>query len=501
MPTRSGGRIARQLQGFEGVTAIYARISEAPDVGDDQDHAESGGVTRQLIDCRALAARRQWSNTKEFVDDDISASKYSRKRRPAYRDMLERVRAGEVTRIVCYHLDRLYRQPKELEELIELVEDGRVEVVTVYSGDVDLSNSDGVFVARILVNVAAKSSDDTSRRLRRTWDAYRADGRQKPGRRAFGWVDKKTSDPIEAAAIVDGIDRVLAGEALVDVARAWNKHGLRPPTAPLWSTSAVKVVLTNPRHIGLLTHNGDVIGDGDWKPIIDRDRFERAGAVIASRQLTRRGAPRADYWLTGVVFCGRCGLTLYHRDRQRLGRVGVCAQRPDVDGVGTVGCALSVRAERLEATVQTALFEHVDEMTLVDLAVQPGGQDSEIVLELATIEARQAELGGLFAGGLNARAFKSASEDLDKKAAALRKRLEGVRVGNVLGAYVGHRRALARAWHDEQSPLPPSRKREIVVAALGRVTVNSHPEDVPRARWTPERVQYGNPAEEPNARS
>jgi DNA invertase Pin-like site-specific DNA recombinase len=66
-------------------------------------------MDRQLKDCRALAIPNGWVRLQEFVDNDISAPKYSRKRRPAYRDMLERVGSDEVTRIVCQHIDRLYR--------------------------------------------------------------------------------------------------------------------------------------------------------------------------------------------------------------------------------------------------------------------------------------------------------------------------------------------------------------------------------------------------------
>ena len=54
----------------------------------------------------------------EYVDPSISA--FSGKPRPHYAEMLEAVRAGEIDRIICWKLDRLYRRPRELEDLIDL---------------------------------------------------------------------------------------------------------------------------------------------------------------------------------------------------------------------------------------------------------------------------------------------------------------------------------------------------------------------------------------------
>ena len=68
----------------------------------------------------------EWGQPVEFVDNDISAWR-SGTRRPRYQAMLEAVRTGELGRIVVYHVDRLYRQPRELEELIDLADAGQVE--------------------------------------------------------------------------------------------------------------------------------------------------------------------------------------------------------------------------------------------------------------------------------------------------------------------------------------------------------------------------------------
>jgi site-specific DNA recombinase len=88
-------------------SAIYARIS--------QDRTgEAFGTRRQVSDCQAEADRRGWPVAEVYVDDDIAA--HSGKPRPPYQRMLDDIRDGHIDAVIVYHLDRLHRRPKELEE-------------------------------------------------------------------------------------------------------------------------------------------------------------------------------------------------------------------------------------------------------------------------------------------------------------------------------------------------------------------------------------------------
>ena len=55
--------------------------------------------------------------------------------------MMAMIRAGKIGAIVVRHYDRLYRQPRELEGLIESTEGIRIE--SVYGGGYDLGTADG----------------------------------------------------------------------------------------------------------------------------------------------------------------------------------------------------------------------------------------------------------------------------------------------------------------------------------------------------------------------
>ncbi|HUO39292.1 MAG TPA: recombinase family protein, partial [Mycobacterium sp.] len=103
--------------------AVYARISA--------DVEGTGlGVTRQLEDCRKLAADRGWPVGDEYVDNDVSA--FSGKRRRDYERMLVDLESGARDAVIVYNLDRLHRRPVELEEFVALCERAGVsQVATV----------------------------------------------------------------------------------------------------------------------------------------------------------------------------------------------------------------------------------------------------------------------------------------------------------------------------------------------------------------------------------
>jgi DNA invertase Pin-like site-specific DNA recombinase len=126
---------------------IYARISS------DRE-GDQLGVRRQVIDCEERAAREGWIVAERYVDDHVSA--YKATVRPAYRRLLADLRDRHLDAVVVWHVDRLVRQPRELEEFIDLCSEVGVKRLASVSGDLDLSTHDGQLMARILGAMARK---------------------------------------------------------------------------------------------------------------------------------------------------------------------------------------------------------------------------------------------------------------------------------------------------------------------------------------------------------
>lgn len=100
--------------------AIYARLSRNPG-------GLSANTSIQVAECLAEVAhyaRQRGLRTGVvaiFEENDVGASKYSKKERADYRRLLELVKGNKVDVIFVTEVERLMRQPAEAEQLIDLV--------------------------------------------------------------------------------------------------------------------------------------------------------------------------------------------------------------------------------------------------------------------------------------------------------------------------------------------------------------------------------------------
>ena len=108
-------------------------------------------IARQREDVLKLCERLGWDNPVEYCDNNISATKGRRK---DYERLCADIADGVTKRVAVWEMDRLHRQPGELEDFMKLVAKHGVEMANV-GGHVDLSTPEGQLQARTRGNVAA----------------------------------------------------------------------------------------------------------------------------------------------------------------------------------------------------------------------------------------------------------------------------------------------------------------------------------------------------------
>lgn len=329
---------------------VYLRISE------DQT-GDAKGVGRQREDCTALAAVRRWE---PVVYEDNDKSAYQRSVvRDDFERMLRDLRAGEIRGIVGYDLDRLFRQPRDLERAIDLYEETPGLIFATLQGDVNLTTADGRTMARVLVAFANKASADTGRRVQRKQLELATEGQLvHAGRVPFGWqADGKTADPAARAEILQAHKRLLAGDKLVRIRDDWEerdivprdpkgqRHGKDKASAHM-SHSTVRRILTNPALAGLKLYRGEILRDEDgapikgaWETICTAERLEAVQGVLDARQGSWQPSG-LSYLLSGIARCGKCTRPMrgqFSQDRKGNKRsVYACNVAPATGGCGGV---------------------------------------------------------------------------------------------------------------------------------------------------------------------
>ena len=276
--------------------AVYLRQSE--DREDDQL-----AISRQREDCHQLCAARGWEPV-DYVDNDVSA--VGGKKRPAWEQMLTDISDGAVKAVVCWDLDRLYREPIDLEKLIPLADRMGIALATV-TGDIDLSTDNGRMIARIKGAVARQEIDRRSARQKRKGKQMAEAGEFWGSRRPFGYERDMTIVEVEAAAIREAYDLVLAGHSLSSILATWNERGLRSSLGNTWSSpTRLRKILQNPRYAGWRSYNGEIVGKGKWEPLVPEDVWSAVNDILADPARKTGPSTGRRHLLVGIARCGLC---------------------------------------------------------------------------------------------------------------------------------------------------------------------------------------------------
>jgi DNA invertase Pin-like site-specific DNA recombinase len=453
-------------------------------ISDDRE-GEGLGVARQEKDCRDLATRKGHTIVDIFLENDTSAFKRSTTRlpdgstalrvvRPEFRRALTALATGDIEVLIAYDLDRVARDPRDLEDLIDVIESTGRAAVSV-TGSLDLSNDAGITMARVMVAVANKSSRDTARRIRRKNVELAEAGKVgNGGHRPFGYQrDRCTVEPDEARELRWAYQQVLAGRALRSICHDWTARGVTTTTGRPWTVQALRYNLLSGRNAGLREHRRQIVGPAVWPAIIDRGTWDTVHAVLMARSQPP-GANARKYLLSGFLFCGRCGARLYPLRTSQTQRFGC---KPTKDG----GCGgILVRYEPAEEHVVELLLSKIERE--VDLAPHlPHDRTAELLVEIGREEARLTALAEAFADDPDSNPL-----ELRAAGAKIRRRIADLR-GQVAREQATARMPLPVDVRTEWAGYDLMQRRELLGRVVERIVV--HPAAVRgRSRFDPDRL-------------
>lgn len=414
---------------------LLLRISyRKPEEEDEEQQTEaerrraefSKGIGRQEEDGRALAKRLGWTITEVIPEDDTSA--YKRRKiklpdgsiglrtlRPGFRAALDGLASGEYDGLIADDLDRVARDPRDLEDLIDVVESRRPRIpVESVTGSLRLANDADITVARIMCAVANKSSRDTARRVARKHEELAAEG--KPGGggfRGYGFsTDGHQVIEAEGRIIAEIGARILGdwdgwtdeqrakidpeiGESLHSIAEDLQRRGVPTVTGAPWSGRSVSSVVSKASVAGLRSHKGDIVGPAVWDAIIPKEQWEN----LCLRLIQRAGTTdlALQRWLNGSLHCSKCDHTLQ-------GAFGNGGPRywciPKSGGCGKMAVKASFAEDEVERQVLELLgtpgileqLRHAADSEATDEARKELAEDEEQLKQLARMWASK-ELG------------------------------------------------------------------------------------------------------------
>ena len=295
----------------------------------DARNGDTHGVNGQIADLDVHAERIGWGigprGTHVIVENDISAFRRRkimvpghdqpvlRTVRPGFRRALDLLASGQADGLLALDLDRACRDPRDLEDLIDVVESRRPRIpVESKTGSLRLANDADVTMARVMVAVGNKASRDTARRVSDQQRRSAAEGRYRGGRRRYGWEsDGMTPRPDEQEVVRWAAESVLAGVSLRYLVRDLAGRGVPTVAGADWSTSTLRDILLRPSNAGISVWTDPQTKQrheyaAGWAPILPVDQWKAVCSILTdpARKTSPGNKPR---WLGTFIYqCGAC---------------------------------------------------------------------------------------------------------------------------------------------------------------------------------------------------
>ncbi len=404
---------------------IYCRIS-------DDREGRGEGVDRQEAACKTLIKHKKWRLIDVYTDNDISATQ-TKKPRPSYLRLMEDLRSGRIDTVVVWAIDRLYRRPIELEDLLNLIEvQPDITVTAVQGSDLRLETSDGQVMARVMVALAKRETDLLKARIRSKHDDLANLGKPHGGARAFGYNKGQLTINQEEAEIVRKMVKMfLASQNSSEIVRWLHKNGVKTARGGEWRRKAVTDLLRNPRHAGYRSHKG-TLTKAVWPAIVSEDDWREIKGILSDTGRRTQESSKSKYLLTRLVYCGNCGYQMGNMTRgKKLASTNTYACRSD-PALLMRGCgSCRIFGAWVDDFVTTAVLTRLEnDKKLIRNLHKPTKDPSEkehneLVRALGQSRLKTQEATEMWADGHLSRAeFEQALRRLKEKQAIIERQLE-----------------------------------------------------------------------------
>lgn len=439
------------------MTAIYARQS--------LDIKDSLSIENQIDLCRRAAE----GEVRVYQDKGFSGKNTNR---PAFLQLMEAVKRGEIHRILVYRLDRFSRSIADFSQVWVVLERYNVQFQSV-TENFDTASPMGRAMLNIVMTFAQLERETTAERVRDNYRHRVQLGAWPGGPAPYGFDLEKVSDGLgrltstlvvneKASVVIEAFHSYLKpGSSLRGVAKDMTSRGVLAPRRKTWDNVTLSRMFRNPCYVkadeevywfyisqGVSIQQPKEAFDGDHGCILigkrDRGKEKRNPAGLqqlavgnhkgilpsslwlqvqeklsGNHQLPRSQAGKYS-WLTGLMKCGKCGYALRINLDRRSGKTYLlCSGRSNY---GVCDASIQIDICELESKVEAALQRVLDQCPNEELY----SMDDSRTQELEEIEQKICRLVMALAESSEVAVgyISSEIERLDRKKKELEKKIK-----------------------------------------------------------------------------
>lgn len=514
------------------------KVMTAADIYGRKSPAERGAksVEDQLAEAEEAIEEHGWTLGRVFTDDQRSASRFARKVREDFAELLAHIGSGACELLILWESSRGSRKLAEWAGFLDLIRERGVLIYVVSHGrtyDCRISR-DWKILATDGVDAHAESnliSDRSLRGKRRGAAAGRPAGKLQYGfRRLYnetGEFVEQVEHPGQAAVVREAASRVLAGEACNAIAEDFNARGIPSPRATQWMIRAqrdraqsedaatpddrraellaeaeeweaqaarlrwdltqIKRLCVMPSYAGLRQHQGQVVGKAGWNGIHDEDTYTQLLARLNDPKRRLQRNTSLTHVLSGLIQCAICGSKML-----------VLKNRGYLTYVCRGGAHVAIRTTTIEAFVEELVLTRLEQDDAADLFTNPGNATDAAAAAGALAEELEARLAPFYtqaaAGKLSATGLAAIEADLLPRIECAKKRASQAKVAPVPEPIRKLARQPRRCWPE----LNIYQRREAIglliadlkVSPTGRGKRTLDPRRLGASRWTRDELTW-----------
>lgn len=330
--------------------ALYERLSR-----DDDLQGESNSIKNQKEFLEHFAIENGFLNFRHFVDDGYSGTNFER---PAFLEMVEEIKAGNVSTVIVKDMSRFGRNYLEVGFYTEMFfPKKKVRFIAIGNNIDSTKENENDFTP--FVNIMNEwYAKDTSKKIRTVFKERMKSGKRCSGAVPYGYyrkegdkhtlyVDENVREVIELIyrLAIEGngvtqIASILSERRIMIPAAYLEKH--RPEMARnhryhdpyLWNSTTVSRLIRQREYKGdavlsktvstgvskkarRKTNEGEtVINPNAHEAIVEEDVWETANRAVNGRKYKKLADGSYSHMLSGLVYCADCGRRLTYGSPQ-----------------------------------------------------------------------------------------------------------------------------------------------------------------------------------------
>ena len=305
--------------------AIYARVSTT-------EQAEEGySIDEQLRLLKEWCKDKGHEVFQEYIDRGISGK--SIKKREALQQLLRDASQKEFDIVIVWKTNRLARNILDTLKIIELLDKNNI-VFQSYSENHENETKEGRFRLYMMSALAEYERENIAENVKMGMLARAREGSWNGGQ-VLGYdtvhtnvenrkrrMSKLVINEKEAQTVRRIFQLYTEGNGYKSIANRVNKEGHLSKKGNYFTINAIKTIVTNPVYAGYIRYNvrrdwnekrrnninpDPIIEKGKHNPIVSRETWEQAQAILKTRTGKPNRVHSGNYPLTGILKCPTCG--------------------------------------------------------------------------------------------------------------------------------------------------------------------------------------------------